>query len=139
MNSRIVETDVVWNGAQPAAPAGSQFAEQFTKCAIAARRPILKEDLRPVPVFAPAVDRFPYFVSLELQSALANVLDAGSLVDLWHDGTPLVREARVAAVVCGTQPPSDCAVVTDVSMADAQNLLRSDPKKVRVIVRRIRE
>ncbi|MBI4591575.1 MAG: hypothetical protein HY725_22345 [Candidatus Rokubacteria bacterium] len=137
MNSRLECADLKWMGTQ-AAPDPTDLVGRFLGCAAAVGQPVLAKDVRLAPEFPPVKGRVPYVVSLQGQPALAQVLNAGSVIDVWHDARPLLREVRVLAVICGDKSTAECVLVLDVSAPDAEKLARSEAKKLLLLIRRSR-
>ncbi len=138
MNTRLDPEGVKWPGTQTT-PSPIDLVGQFLGCSVPAGQPILAKYLRPVPEFPPVPGRVPYVLSPQDQPALIQVLNAGSVVDVWHDARPLLREVRVLAVTCGDKSRADCVLVLDLPVGDADVLARSDSRKLLLFVRRIRE
>ena len=75
-----------------------------------------------------------YWFSLEKQTALANVLDTGSRVDICA-GTCLAPKVRVLSIVCSGATATDCYVALEVPCDTVSEITADAAKGARLILR----
>jgi hypothetical protein len=136
VNYRIGRVDLRWDSGVEGAPDPIRFVGKFMGCALRAGQPVMSADLREAPEFPLIPGKVPYLVPLRGQPTLSRVLNAGSIVDLWHDFRPLLRQIPILAILCPDGSVADCTVVIDVSARETDELTRADPKKLRLLIRK---
>lgn len=137
INYRIGDTDLDWSAEPVQNHNRSQFQGKYTACAIRAGDPVSFDVLRAAPVIQPSAGKSPYLLSLKNHSALAELLNAGSRIDLFQDSTPLLREVPILAIQCDPVQRQDCSAVLDLSSKEAERLSKAETQKLHIIVRQV--
>jgi hypothetical protein len=128
-NHRIVPADL-----EPYPAAGSPLAGRYVGRPIGRHEKIRPDRLRDAPAIRPALGKVPYFLALKPEWKLADALNVGSVVALWDDSEPVVRDANVLAILTeakggGTVP----IAVLEVDPAEAKQI-EGKASQLRVLV-----
>lgn len=136
-NFRLGKDDLKWSGASGGVEP-TELQGRFLRRDVSAGEVVSSKDVSPAPVFPPLPGHLPFVFDMKQHSPMAQVLNTGSVIDLWRDMEQVLQNVLVLAIICSAKPTEDCFLVLDVTESDAGKLKTLDPKHLRPIVRRMR-
>jgi hypothetical protein len=131
VNYWIGDSDLDWGSSAMGAQRVS-FQSHYTTCAVKAGERVIESELAPRPRVDVAAGHTAYPLLLP-QPPERMELNAGSRVDLWHEGRLLVREGAVLGVQCD---PAGCVAILDLLTDELVAVQSTDPKLLRFVSRK---
>jgi hypothetical protein len=134
VNYRIGANDLAWESGTGKSLAKSDFVGRYTGCPVDIGDPVIPTELEPQPAVKASSGKSAIPVPVDGASDLARALNPGVQVDVFDGMRPVVSGAGVLALQCDSPDSATCAVLLDLPMNDAMNLLRTDPGKLKLIL-----
>jgi len=133
-NHRLAAADLKRSDAS--APKEKKLTNLYLTRAVEKEGGFSRADLRAAPVLETAAGRVPLLLPLPASRPLGQWLNAGSVIDVWRGGQPLLESARVLAVLCGTESPA-CIVAVEAPRSVMPEWGQGDNTKIQILVRKI--